>query len=685
MLGRFRANPPTRSHEPCSRPDLEPTGDHFWHCVQLYEHPTFLADTVAKYAAQGFAMNEAVVIVAKDDHRALFESGLARLGADVSALQSSGQLTFLSAEQTLAHFVVAGWPDQAVFNHVIGGLIARLSAAQWSGIRAFGEMVAVLWEGGHPAMALRLEQFWEDLAQTNKFSLLCAYALNSFRGANHTDNFRGICSSHSLVLPSESYLSLTNEEDRLRAVAKLQQIVASTLPPDNHSTDPNREEQDALTSLPTGKQLDRLLKQAFFRSDAASLIGVIAIGLDDWKRLNVDLGRAAGDQILVEASQRLKSCGSEEGGKKTLLRTGSAEFIMIAESLPDLKTVRALSAALSACFVEPLAIADCELHISVSIGVSVSAPQTTDSLELQQNAGIALWQARQQGRGHIEFYSARLRKAAQLRESLEAGLRNAIARDELQVYFQPEVNLRNSAITRFEALLRWFPSLDCSVPPSTFIPIAEETGMIIHVGNWVLEQACRKAAAWQNGRLAGVGVAVNISALQFALPDFVAVVKKTLQDSGLSPRLLELEVTETLLIRDLQHATRTLAQLARLGVTVAIDDFGTNAAPLDYLHHLPINALKIDKSLVADLADSASKALALRGLIALGHDRGIRVVAEGVETAEQYEAIIRSGCDEAQGFLLGRPDAEIGPLSLHLAPNPAATSAAHELFAPSVQ
>ena len=605
--------------QPRHRPELKPSGEGFWHCVQLYERPEFLASRVANYAAQGLAAREAVIIVAQDRHRPLFEAEMAERGLDLDALRKTGQLTMLSAEVALSRFMGGGWPDPAAFDESVGEAV-RGAARGWAGVRAFGEMASLLWEAGHPAMALRVEQLWDELAETEKFALLCAYRLEGFAGSGQANGFLGVCDSHSLVLPSESYLELSSDTDRLRVVARLQQAAASVR---GEADDP----LSAVESLAVESLAVESLKDTCRRTHGGAYIAAMRVGLE------------AGETV---DTAKLR----DRFGAINALRTGEGELTLIAEGLSDFASAHQLAQAIRQSLPE-----------SACMGVDVSIAQNAGRGEILENAEIALRAAMRKGSGKTEFYSTRLGKSAHLQHQVEAALRKALERDELKVYFQPEVSLQGLETSRFEALVRWFPSSDCSVPPSTFIPVAEEVGLIIGIGEWVLKEACRRAAGWQAGELQGVGVAVNVSAVQFAEPDFVAVIDAVLRETGLPPSLLELELTETVLVRDFERSNRKLKRLRKRGVTIAIDDFGTGYSSLSYLQKLPADALKIDRCFVAEL-DCGSRAPVLKGMIGIARELGIRVVVEGIETAEQFHAIASFGCDEAQGYLLGRPAAE---------------------------
>ncbi|MDQ1472490.1 MAG: hypothetical protein QOJ99_3970 [Bryobacterales bacterium] len=649
-------------------PELEPEVAHFRHCVQFYETDAFLAGSVSRFAAEGLARNEAVIVIATCCHLPLIETHMYGLGRpDFEKARTGGQFTMFSAEETLAGFMVNGMPDDGLFMTAMHELMRAVEhSGPWSHVRVFGEMVAVLLELVSQQAALRLEYLWDALAQSHEFSLMCGYPARGFNHAGGSDGFARICNRHSHVLPAESYLSLAHESDRLRAVAGLQQIAGSSKAELEHSIF-HHQHHDPLTDLPNQKLLTEILASAVSCSPAGALIAVFAIDLDGCKVIGDAFGRGARDRLVIEAAQRLRVLIGAGG---TLARTGSQEFTLVACGLPDPEAAALLAQTALSALSLPFAIAGRELVVYASLGISMSPVHGTESETLLRRAEIALMDTKQKGRGQMAVFSATLGRAARLRERVEARLRQADARCEFEIHFQPLICMATARPSRYEALLRWDLTPGCSAPPATFIPIMEETGLIVPIGEWVLHQACMKAAAWQNGSLRGRGVAVNVSAVQFARPDFVSLVARTLEKTGLRPELLELELTESLLIGDFEKSKRALAELKGMGVTVAIDDFGTGYSCLAYLHHLAIDALKIDKCFVSGIEQSKSKAAVFRGLAGIAHELSIRIIAEGVETPNQYRAVAEFGCHEAQGFLLGRPGPEISPHSpLLIRPN----------------
>jgi EAL domain-containing protein (putative c-di-GMP-specific phosphodiesterase class I) len=266
-----------------------------------------------------------------------------------------------------------------------------------------------------------------------------------------------------------------------------------------------------------------------------------------------------------------------------------------------------------------------------------------------------MYESKHQGKNRVQFFTARMGEAAREYLDLQNHLRRALERKEMSLHYQPEVCLRSGRIVRYEALLRWRHPVLGDIPPSKFIPIAEETSLIVPIGTWVLDEACRKASAWQTTGSAGVGVAVNVSLVQFGRADFVETVTEVLERSGLPPHLLELELTESVVMRDVDQVTEKINRLRALGLTISIDDFGTGYSSLSYLQQLPIDCMKIDRSFVKNIASDEDAVLLTKSLISIAHSLRMKVVVEGIETTEQLQVLLSLGCDIGQGYLLGRP------------------------------
>ncbi len=417
---------------------------------------------------------------------------------------------------------------------------------------------------------------------------------------------------------------------------------------------------DQLTDLPNRRLFREKLGQAIAECGPGKSGAVFFIDVDQFKLVNDTLGHSAGDQLLKEVAHRLlAACGN----RGTLARFGGDEFTLVATGFERRESVRDLGDRLIRCLDEPFRIADRELFIGISVGISLFPENGTNLHVLQTNANVAMHEAKRAGKNRIKFFATGFADAARERLEMETRLRRALALSEFKLLFQPQFASGRSRPTRFEALLRWHPNDEQPVPPLKFIPLAEQSGLIVPIGTWVLREACRQCADWQTGDLKETGVAVNVSALQFACPDFVEIVARTLESTGLSPHLLELELTESVFVRDARASALTLTRLRNIGVTIALDDFGTGYSSLSYLQNLPIDALKIDRSFLTEAEGRPRGAAVVRCVVELAHALALRVIGEGVETTAQLDLLASLGCDEIQGFLLGSPSFDVAGAS----------------------
>ncbi len=424
-------------------------------------------------------------------------------------------------------------------------------------------------------------------------------------------------------------------------------------------------QHDVLTGLPNRRLLEDRLQQAIaYAKRGAGVVGLFYIDLDSFKIVNDSLGHTTGDVLLQQVAIRLRAAVRESD---TLARNGGDEFVLLAADLKDARTARLVAEKLRRSLKEPFRIGAHELFVTASIGISLYPQDASDSIGLQRNADVAMYDAKRTGKDALRFFNPKMSRAAVARLRLENQLRRALDNGQLALVYQPQFRVKQPVLSGFEALLRWMhPS--GPVPPSDFIPIAEETGLIIPIGTWVLEEACRQIGRWTQAGCQPVRVAVNVSEVQFARPDFVKTVSRCIAQHGINASLLELELTETLLMTDLTASASKMAELHELGVSIAIDDFGTGYSSLSYLQRLPIDALKIDRSFVRDVGHEARAVPLLRAMVSLCQSLNVRVLVEGIETPRQMELVREIGCDEAQGYLLGVP----APLHDFLIPVPPA-------------
>jgi diguanylate cyclase (GGDEF)-like protein/PAS domain S-box-containing protein len=409
---------------------------------------------------------------------------------------------------------------------------------------------------------------------------------------------------------------------------------------------------DSLTGLPNRTLFRDRLGQAMSRAErSGSPLALMLLDLDRFKEINDTLGHRAGDRLLQAVAERLTGVLRNID---TVARLGGDEFTVILEDAQGVDDVARVAEKVVGALARPFPLDGQEYYLTVSAGITLYPTHPGDIETLIMNADVAMYDAKEKGKNNFQFYRAEMNAEKQERLGLERQLRRAVARGELFMHYQPQVDLRTNRVVGAEALLRWrHPELGV-IEPSRFIPIAEQSNLILQIGKWVLQTACAQNLAWQRAGMAPIRVAVNVSARQFR-PELLDTVASTLAETGLSPDCLELEITEGLLIEDPVAASEVLGQLKAMGVHVAIDDFGLGYSSLSYLKHFPLDSLKIDRGFVRDLSIDPDDAAIARAIIALAHSLDLKVVAEGVETTQQLAFLRDHDCDLVQGFLYGAP------------------------------
>ena len=410
---------------------------------------------------------------------------------------------------------------------------------------------------------------------------------------------------------------------------------------------------DSLTGLPNRRLFQDRLSMAVAQAHRNSQhLAVLFLDLDRFKSVNDSLGHAAGDRLIQHVAERLRTC-LREGD--TVARLGGDEFTLLLPGVAQVVDAARVAEKVLDALRAPFLIEDRELLATASIGISLYPEDGRDADTLVKNADAGMYRAKQQGRDNYQLCAPALNATALERLALEGSLRHAVGQDELVLHYQPVLDVASGRVRAMEALLRWrHPELGL-VPPADFIPLAEMTGLIIAFSPWVLRTACAQARAWQDAGHPGLGVAVNLSARQFQHPDLPGQVKRALEETKLEARFLELEISETSAMQGPEANVPTLRALKALGVRIAIDDFGTGCSSLGYLKRFPIDALKIDRSLTAEIPGDADDAAIANVVIALAHTLKLRVVAEGVETNDQLSFLTARRCDQAQGYLFGSP------------------------------
>jgi diguanylate cyclase (GGDEF)-like protein/PAS domain S-box-containing protein len=410
---------------------------------------------------------------------------------------------------------------------------------------------------------------------------------------------------------------------------------------------------DVLTGLPNRALLQGRLKRAMARADRArALLAVMFLDLDQFKEINDSLGHAVGDAVLKETSLRLESCLR---ATDTVARLGGDEFTILLEDVRNPAEISRVAEKLLRSIAEPMEAAGHELHLSTSIGVTVYPQDHDDADALLRNADLAMYHAKQEGRNNVQFYARDMSERTERRVDLLTRLRGAIARNELLLHYQPQVDVRSGGIIGVEALLRWDDPGRGLVPPAQFIPLAEDTGLIVQIGEWVLREACRQLKAWLDAGLGPLVMAVNLSPRQFRQKNLVETVAGILAETGLPPDRLELEITESTMMHRTEEAAASLRALRRIGVQISLDDFGTGYSSLAYLHRFPVHTLKVDQSFVRDIRSDRDDAAIVSTVITLARQLNLKSLAEGVETREQLAFLRTRGCDSYQGYLFCRP------------------------------
>ena len=413
---------------------------------------------------------------------------------------------------------------------------------------------------------------------------------------------------------------------------------------------------DTLTNLPNRLLfLDRLDQELTRAQRDNSMMAVLTINLDRFKQVNDSFGFPVGDQLLQAVAGRLFS---QIRACDTVARVAGDEFCI---ALTGVKTTHAAGEVaqklLDSFARNPISISESEIFVTLSIGISIYPVDGVNTTTLLKNADAALHQAKNEGRNNFQYYEAQMNATAWQRLKLETELRRALDREEFVLHYQPKVDMESGKIAGVEALLRWQSPERGLVAPGEIIPLLEETGLILPVGEWVLRASCKQARAWQAAGLQDIHIAVNLSTLQFKQPDFASLVLNILEENNLDPSLgaIELELTESLLMNNAAGAVETLVKLREAGIQFSIDDFGTGYSSLSYLKRFPISSLKIDQSFVRDLSINNEDEAIVAAIIALGRSLGLKVIAEGVETTAQLDLLRNKGCNEMQGYLFSRP------------------------------
>lgn len=423
---------------------------------------------------------------------------------------------------------------------------------------------------------------------------------------------------------------------------------------------------DSLTGLPNRVMFREYLGRSIAharRNDEH--VAVLFLDIDNFKNVNDSLGHHAGDQLLQEIAERLETIlrgedyiactRSKDNPDKVLARLGGDEFIILLPDVPDAVAPGVVAQRLIEALEEPVRVIGQDCHISASIGITLFPMDGEDSNLLIRNADIAMYHAKEKGKNNYQFFESTMNADAVKRVELEARLRQALEQGRLELHYQPQVHGMTRELEGIEALVRWRDPDEGLISPADFIPLAETTGLILPIGEWVIREACRQMRTWQKAGHPMRLVSVNVSSIQFARQDVAAIIKAALDESRLDPGCLEIEITESAIMCDPEAAVHMLDSIKELGVSIALDDFGTGYSSLSYLRRFPIDTLKIDRDFIREIEHKPEDAEIVGAIVAMAHTLGLRVVVEGIEKEEQLDIVVGRGCDVIQGFLFSRP------------------------------
>ena len=639
--------------------------------MQFYEDDVLLIKGLADYIGNAIASGSQGIAIATSEHLHMLESSLAARGLlDAQGCARNGTYLPLRADDMLPLFMHAGMPDENRFRDAIGGVIRHAAEHGGGQVYVFGEMVAILCATSHCSLqsagkhdaAIRVERYFNNLQRHFAFSLLCVYPLNAFPSANDASMFNEVCTLHSHVLPAESFNPGVNAQTLHRTIAALQQQQAYSLT--TEVRDRQQIEQalrevnvDRLTGLPNRNVFHDRLEMDIKKANRSGLpLALLFIDLDHFKEINDTLGHATGDLLLKQVGQRLQTYVRETD---TVARLGGDEFTVTLSELHDIHTATDIAQKIRHDLARPFRLGGELAYISASVGITLYPRDGTTVGDLLRNADQAMYQSKDHGRNRVTYFTSGMQEAAQARMAMSNELRRALDGDQLDVYYQPIIDMTSERIRKAEALLRWQHPERGDVSPADFIPIAEHTGLIVGIGNWVFHQAlaeARRCRAWN----AELTINVNVSPAQFYHSNGEDWWNWLTGDGmplggGTGTPEVGLEITEGLLLASNSAVMKQLLAFQQAGIKISLDDFGTGYSSLSYLRKFDLDYLKIDKSFVYNLENDAANVALCEAIIVMAHKLNLKVIAEGVETQQQYDVLRSAGCDYGQGFLFSVP------------------------------
>ncbi|MFM9436205.1 diguanylate cyclase (GGDEF)-like protein [Janthinobacterium sp. CG_23.3] len=650
------------------------------HTVQFYEDDSFLIKGLGDYIGAALSRGDKGVVIATRNHLEQLEDTLRQRGLlNGGAGDPDGRYIPLEVDHMLPLFMDDGVPDELRFRTEIGNVIAQAAVEHPGHVYIFGEMVAILCGTAHCPLrslgkhdaAIHVERFFNDLLQHYSFTLLCGYPLSAFPKEQDQAMFRQVCDLHTDVLPAESYDPQVGIGLLQRSIAALQQqafALASEVHDRKQIEQALREVNfDRLTGLPNRNVFQNRLEIDIKRSQRKNLpLALLFIDLDHFKEINDTLGHQTGDVLLRQVGRRLSTYVRETD---TVARFGGDEFVITLGELQDIDSATHLAQKILDDLAKPFLLGAEVAYISASIGITLYPQDAGNAGELLRNADQALYQSKDAGRNRFSYFTPSMQRLAQTRMNLSNDLRRAVAGQQLQVYYQPIVDLASGRIGKAEALLRWRHPTQGLISPVEFIPIAEHNGLIVGIGDWVFHEALRQAKRWR-ALNPDFTVSVNVSPAQFYrnneahYAEWLSLCSGTERAAGSDSPAVGLEITEGLLLASNGAVTQQLLAFQDAGIQISLDDFGTGYSSLSYLRKFHLDFLKIDQSFVYNLEHDAANVALCEAIIVMAHKLGLKVIAEGVESGAQSELLRRAGCDYGQGYLFGQamPADEFEPL-----------------------
>lgn len=640
------------------------------HFVQFYENDAFLIEGVTDYIGSALALGDKGIVIATKPHLESLEKILKKRGLLVDGRSDNDKRYIpIDAHDVLPMFMVDNLPDEKRFIDTIGGIIQKAAEGFNGHIRVFGEMVAILCndfpnslqsDRNHKA-ATYVEKYFNQLLKHQRFSLLCGYPMGAFPNESDAKVFHEICSLHSSVIPTEQYNASASIDVLQRTIASLQQKAFSLVSEVNERLlleQLLREVNfDKLTGLPNRSVFqDRLQMEIRKARRNHTSLALLFIDLDHFKEINDTLGHPIGDMLLNQVGQRLSS---SVRGNDTVARLGGDEFTVILSEVDKTSLVDHVTQNILRKLKDPFKLGNDSVYITASIGITICPEDATDVPDLIRNADQAMYTSKDLGRNRMTYFTKSMQESAQKRMKLTKELREAVAGKHFCLHYQPIINLVTGKIHKAEALVRWQHPVNGLINPTDFIPIAEHTGMIAEIGEWVFHEATRQVKHWHKYD-ESFQVSINVSPIQFQKSrasqlKWGKFLKSNKYAQDNLPIGISVEITEGLLLDASANVIKQLLALRDAGIQVALDDFGTGYSSLSYLRKFDIDYLKIDQSFVLDLDAKYDHLVLCEAIIAMAHKLGLKVIAEGVENRRQYELLRSAHCDFAQGFLFSKP------------------------------